>query len=212
MSIHSFKIARPFSRLWFIAVTMALAGGCAEGAPSNQAESDVVTSAPLLLASASVGLPVGVSVDDLPNPDSPGAQLVGKYCSTCHAVSSPTTHSATDWPVVMRRMWLRAGYLGPEFNVPIPTPEERLAMLNYMRDNALQVSASLPDGPHRDVFIQTCGQCHDLPDPRQHSAEDWVAVVQRMSGRMETLLQQRLSQQDVTRVVLYLESVSAGAQ
>ncbi len=193
-------------------VAALLLFGCADGASTGQAEREAVTSAPLLLASASVGLPAGMSAADLPDPESAGAQLVAKYCSVCHAVSSPTTHAANDWPVVMRRMWLRTEYLGPEFNVPIPTSAERLAMLNYMRDNALQVSSSLPDGLHREVFVQQCGQCHDLPDPRQHSAEDWVAVVQRMSGRMETILERELDPQDFTRIVLYLESASRGAR
>jgi cytochrome c5 len=162
------------------------------------------------MASASVGLPpADVTPADLPDPTSSGAKLVGQYCTACHGVTTPTTHSATDWPIVMRRMWMRMDNLAPEFNVPRPTSAERLAMLNYLRDNALKVSAAgLPDAPGRDTFVTTCGQCHDLPDPMQHSAEDWVAVVQRMSGRMETMLDKQLGQQDFTRIVLYLESLT----
>lgn len=205
---------RSFSRLLFplSIIGVGLAMGCADSAPSGQTDAAVVTSAPLLLAAASVNLPAGVAPAQMPEPASTEVQLLTKYCTPCHGLSHPTTHSATDWPVVMRRMWLRSTHLGAEFDVPIPTAAERLAMLNYMQEHALKVSSVLPEGPGQDVFIATCGQCHDLPDPMQHSAEDWVAVVQRMSGRMETLLQQRLSQQDHARIVLYLESVSSGAE
>jgi hypothetical protein len=34
------------------------------------------------------------------------------------------------------------------------------------------------------LFAQTCSQCHALPDPRQHSAEQWPGVVARMEQHM----------------------------
>ena len=68
----------------------------------------------------------------------------------------------------------------------------------------------LPDGPGRGLYAEKCGACHGLPDVRQHSAEDWVAVVRRMNGRMEQLIGQVLSQDEMQRIVLYLESASRG--
>jgi len=34
------------------------------------------------------------------------------------------------------------------------------------------------------VFTRTCSQCHVLPDPRQHTAAQWPAVVARMQLHM----------------------------
>lgn len=33
-------------------------------------------------------------------------------------------------------------------------------------------------------FAQTCAQCHPLPDPRQHTAQQWPGVVARMEQHM----------------------------
>src|SRR4249920_2517467 len=62
----------------------------------------------LLLAAASIALPpAGVQPGDLPDPNSRGAQVLTTYCAQCHALPAPVEHSATDWPGVTRRMWIR---------------------------------------------------------------------------------------------------------
>ena len=34
------------------------------------------------------------------------------------------------------------------------------------------------------VFIKTCGQCHDLPNPKLHSTRDWPSVVSKMARHL----------------------------
>jgi cytochrome c5 len=163
----------------------------------------------LLLAAAKVALPPpGVTPTDLPDPDSEGAKLLVQYCITCHNLPAPSAHSTTDWPRIVRRMWLRADGLPDSLNVPVPSTAEREVMLQYLIDNSLQVSASLPAGPGKDFFEATCSQCHDLPDPKTHSREDWVAVVRRMMDRMQTMLGRTLTPDQYSRIVLYLETAS----
>lgn len=163
----------------------------------------------LLLASAKVALPPeGTRLEDLPDPQSGGAIAVQRYCSACHALPQPSMHSATDWPAVVRRMWLRMGTLGPDYVVPNPEMGERIVILDYLTTNALQVATNLPDGPGRDFFTDTCGQCHELPDPRQHSEADWFVVVRRMNQHMQEILGSTLSAEDIERVVRYLTSVT----
>lgn len=163
----------------------------------------------LLLAAASVALPRGTTPAMLPAPGSDGARLVTQYCTLCHGLSAPSSHSATDWPIVLRRMWLRMDLLDSAYHVPIPTQAERVIMLRYMLDNALRVTdGPLPSGPGQESFVRTCGQCHDLPDPRQHSPEDWVSVVTRMGQRMETILQRRPAGPELQQIILYLEGAS----
>jgi hypothetical protein len=95
------------------------------------------------------------------------------------------------------------------FHVPVPNPAERVAILDYMLNNAIKVvETPLPAGAGRDPFVNTCGRCHELPDPRQHSAADWVAVVRRMGQHMQDILGQPLAQPDLQAIVLYLEAAS----
>jgi cytochrome c5 len=188
-----------------------MAAACTQASQEGQ-ETDTATQAPadqLLLASAKVALPPpGVTPTDLPDSDSQGAQFLVQYCISCHNLPAPLAHSTTDWPRTIRRMWLRAGGIPESFGVPVPTTAERQVMLQYLIDNALQVSANLPQGPGRDFFAETCSGCHDLPDPQQHSSEDWIAVVRRMMNRMETMLGRTLTPDQYSRIVLYLETAS----
>lgn len=45
----------------------------------------------------------------------------------------------------------------------------------------------LPDAESRGAKVLGlyCGQCHDLPDPRMHTPEEWEAVVARMEQHMQ---------------------------
>jgi cytochrome c5 len=179
-----------------------------EKAPAQQTPGqDLVT------ASALVGLPVGTAPADLPDSGSEGAQTYEKFCSACHGIPSPSAHSATDWPVVLRRMWLRTEGLPAGYTVPVPDQRERLLIQNYLLEHALKVTnAELPAGPGRDLFESTCSRCHELPDPRQHAEQDWAAVVIRMRQHMVQILHQSPPQNQIQEIILYLEQASkAGA-
>lgn len=165
----------------------------------------------LILAATKVALPPpGVMPGDLPSPESPGAQHVATFCTACHNLPSPTIHSATDWPSVVRRMWLRMDRLPATFGVKVPSMQQRQATLDYLIANALKVSGvNLPQGAGRATFAQTCSRCHALPDPRQHSAADWPAVVLRMEQRMDQMKVDRPSPDSTQQILLYLGTVTA---
>jgi cytochrome c5 len=167
-------------------------------------------SAGLLLAAARVALPPPtVAPADLPDRDAAGAQLLVAYCTGCHALPSPAIHSATDWPSVLRRMWLRMERLDPAFRVPVPTAAERVVLSAYMLEHALRVTeAALPDGRGKSQFVTRCSRCHELPDPRQHSSEDWVTVVSRMREHMEVMLRETPPQSELRDIMLYLGEVT----
>ncbi len=162
----------------------------------------------LLLAAANIALPPpGVAPADLPEPNSKGAQLMGQYCAQCHNLPAPAMHSATDWPSIARRMWLRMEWLPPTLGVKVPTMAERFAMLDYMTANALKVSAAnLPPGPGRETFELVCSRCHALPDPRVHSPADWPAVFSRMQQNMERMKVAPLARSQTSDILLYLQS------
>lgn len=165
----------------------------------------------LLLAAANVALPpADITAEDLPDPSSTGAQLVARYCAQCHNLPSPQMHSATDWPGVARRMWLRMELLPPQRGVQVPTMAERFALLDYMTANALRVSGSnLPPGTGREAFALVCSRCHALPDPRVHSAADWPTVFARMEQNMTRMQVPPPTREQTTDLMMYLQTVGS---
>ena len=163
-----------------------------------------------IFAAALVALPPpGITAENLPDPESPGAKKVAEVCSGCHNIPSPTAHSATDWPSVARRMWLRIDLLPRDLSVPSPSMADRQLLLKYLLDHALKVStAALPPGEGRDAFSETCSRCHALPDPRQHSPADWPTVVLRMGEHMDQMKLTRAPQQQTQELIRYLQRTS----
>jgi cytochrome c5 len=163
-----------------------------------------------IFAAALVALPPpGITVETLPDPETPGAKKVAEVCSGCHNIPSPTAHAATDWPSVARRMWLRIDLLPRDLSVPSPSMADRQLLLKYLIDHSLKVStATLPEGPGREAFTETCSRCHALPDPRQHSPADWPTVVLRMGERMDQMKVVRGPQQRTQELIQYLQRIS----
>lgn len=197
---------------WAGAVVVVGLAACRQAPPP--ADSTAVTSHglnpqdELLLAAANIALPPpGVTPADLPEPNAKGAQLLGQFCAQCHHLPAPAMHSATDWPSIARRMWLRMEWLPPTLGVKVPTMAERFAMLDYVTANALKVSAAnLPPGPGRESFQLVCSRCHALPDPRVHSPADWPAVYSRMQQNMERMKVAPLTRSQTSDILLYLQS------
>ena len=188
---------------------------CREKAPPP-ADSVAVSPAPssttsgndrLLLATAKIALPpAGNAPADLPDPNSMGARLVASYCAQCHPLPLPSMHSATDWPSVVRRMWLRSERLPATFAIRAPDMGERALLLNYLNANALQVSGgTLPPGPGRDQFATVCSRCHALPDPRVHSPQDWLAVITRMERNIERMNVTPITRDQIGLILEYLQ-------
>jgi cytochrome c5 len=168
----------------------------------------------LLLAAASIALPpAGIQPGDLPEPNSRGAQVLATYCAQCHALPAPTAHSATDWPGVTRRMWIRMDELPESLGVKVPTAAERYEILKYLTGNALKISGSvLPAGQGRDTYALVCSRCHALPDMRQHSKEDWPTVFARMERNMERMKVKPLTAKQTEDVLLYLKNTGAATR
>jgi cytochrome c2 len=153
-------------------------------------------------------LPDRVRPSQLPQADSRGARLVALYCVQCHNLPDPAMHDAGRWPEVVRRMVPRMegrGNLGPlmadlmrapgagERAMTAPTADEERAIVAYLQQHAqrgLDVNAdaelarALDHGAGR-MFAEACSQCHALPDPSQHTAEEWPPVVERMRDNLE---------------------------
>ena len=141
-------------------------------------------------------LPPTFEPRELPEPGSPGASLVLRYCVQCHNLPNPAMHERAKWPAVFKRMVLRmrgGGNMGALMKdmmagVSAPTVEEAQTLLAYLQRHAqrpLDPRRTPLDAPEAQSFKLACQQCHVLPDPRRHTASEWPAVVARMQQNME---------------------------
>jgi hypothetical protein len=142
-------------------------------------------------------LPPTFEAAQLPERDSRGAKLVLGYCVQCHNLANPAMHHAEKWPGIVRRMVLRMqgkgnmGTLMAEMmaGVKAPTEADTGAIIEYLSrhgqtplDPARYPEVNRPSG---EAFRLACNQCHVLPDPQRHTAQEWRAVVARMQENME---------------------------
>ena len=179
-----------------------------------------------------LAMPAQLDRNKLPDPNSEGARLVDRYCSQCHGIPSPGSHSASDWVPVFRRMILRMersermgsrggrmggmmgrgmpmGMMGSE----MPSEKEQAEMLHYLQANALKATTKEnlpePEGDAAALYAKTCSHCHALPSPGQHTAAQWPAVVERMRKRMKSMQQKDITDEQAETIIKYLQR-SAG--
>ncbi|MDA8164089.1 MAG: hypothetical protein M0017_03510 [Desulfobacteraceae bacterium] len=134
-------------------------------------------------------LPPPMNPARLPDPDSEGARLLQEFCSQCHYLPGPGLHTAAQWPAVVsrmnRRMQMMSGMMMMG-RIEAPTAQELATIRGYLETHAQKplaegLTPALASGAGK-AFKATCSQCHVLPDPGQHSAAEWPAVVERMKG------------------------------
>lgn len=142
-------------------------------------------------------IPPGIEPRALPEPDGNGARLVVRYCVQCHNLASPAMHHAAKWPAIVDRMVVRMqgrGNLGKVMarmmaGVQAPSAEETRELVAYLTRHAQSPldPRQVPEIHARSAepFRLACQQCHVLPDPRRHTAQEWPAVVERMARNME---------------------------
>jgi hypothetical protein len=142
-------------------------------------------------------LPPTFGLQQLPEPRSRGAELLVAYCVQCHNLPNPAMHHAEKWPAIVQRMVQRMegkGNLGTLMaemmaGVKAPGAEDTKAIVAYLErhsqkplDPARYPEVNRPSG---EAFRLACNQCHTLPDPQRHTAQEWRAVVARMQENME---------------------------
>lgn len=137
-------------------------------------------------------LPPGLDPEHLPDPRSTGAQLLARYCTQCHELPGSGLHTADEWPSVVDRMNRRMRMMGGMMHdIEAPNNDELLTLVAYLQqhaqmpiDRARYTDLSAPSGK---LFEATCSQCHVLPDPKQHTSDEWPGVVGRMTQNMKTM-------------------------
>lgn len=138
-------------------------------------------------------LPSGIDPADLPEPHSPGARLLRRFCMQCHELPGPGLHTASEWPAVVDRMIWRMqmmghGMMSGMMGIDAPSEAELRTIMAYLQKHAQKPldPTKYPEleQPTGEAFRAVCSQCHALPDPEQHTAQEWPAVVTRMKRHM----------------------------
>ena len=142
-------------------------------------------------------LPPTFAQGELPEPASQGARLTLRYCIQCHNLANPAMHHAAKWPAVVDRMVVRMegrGNMGTLMSemmagVKAPREDETRVIVSYLQkyaqtplDTRRYPEVNQPSG---EAFRLACNQCHVLPDPKRHTADEWPRVVARMQENME---------------------------
>ena len=157
-------------------------------------------------------MPQGISPSLLPQRGSIGANTVIKNCTRCHGLPAPGLHTAQEWPSVLKRMTMHMEWSGKWMKIDIPDANELSVVLNYLQENAqtpIDKSAySDLEGESGKAFSQICAQCHVLPSPKQHTAEEWQTVVGRMIEHMTVLKKRKPDEHETKNIVEYLKLYS----
>ena len=126
--------------------------------------------------------------ENLPDPDSRGAQLLAKYCSQCHNLPAAGMHTLKEWTKIYWVMYWRMIQMKKNYaTFQAPDYHEGQVMFTYMSKHALK-SIRFGDVNTKKEgwreFQMICMQCHQLPAPSQHNKKDWRDVVNRMKTHM----------------------------
>jgi len=60
------------------------------------------------------------------------------------------------------------------------------------------------------IYAQTCNRCHALPDPQQHTAQQWPAVVARMEQHMRDARQPLPEKDEIKEIDTFLAQHANG--
>ena len=178
-----------------------------------------------LVASTGTGLPPSsYRLADLPEPGARGAALQQVYCVQCHGLASPRMHTAAEWPILLRRMFMRARTLQDRLggsriegtvsemliaglqSANIPTREDEDSLVAYFIRHGLPAAepGEIGDGPEARLYTKVCSRCHEVPSPTAHGPEGAEALVARMIGMMDMLGMESPDESQREQIVDYL--------
>jgi cytochrome c2 len=166
-------------------------------------------------------LPPGIDPALLPEPQSQGASLLVRYCSQCHKLPGPGMHTEEEWPAVVERMNRRMQMMGGRGmmgmmmgRVEAPEPSELQVLVRYLQTYAQQPLDPAQykdlDTPAGKAFQSTCSRCHALPDPQQHTPDEWPGVVLRMKQNMVAMGKTVPDEATLGEIVTFLQSHARG--
>lgn len=89
----------------------------------------------------------------------------------------------------------------------VPSDAEQDTLVDYLQRNALPVvePESLGDSEGAALYVELCSRCHQTPNPRAHSLDDWRSqVLPRMQSNTARLGLERMTEQEQRRILEFL--------
>ena len=158
------------------------------------------------------GLMPSLNSSDLPDPSSEGAEYLQTFCSQCHNMPGPGMRTKEEWSRIYWNMYWRLHLMNSQYSsFKVPEFAEGQALFAYLSDNALKsvrLSSVDLDKAGAPEYSRTCMQCHQLPDPKQHTSAEWPVVVKRMKRHMGSMSKIVPSDDETQRIVDYLSKAS----
>jgi len=119
-----------------------------------------------------------------------GEQIMNASCRTCHDLRPIETHALDEkeWTKEVESM-IEQGAEISKADIPV--------LVEYLT----RMHGPLPDGPGKEILLNTCTQCHDLMRIRRQgrSPEGWLEVLEAMLNEGAPL-----SEQDLPVLLRYL--------
>jgi cytochrome c5 len=122
------------------------------------------------------------AVQDSPRVEK-GEQIVNANCTTCHDLRPIETRALDEkgWATEVQSMIEKGAGLAK-------------ADASVVVDYLVRTHGPLPDGPGKEILLNTCTQCHDLQRIRRQgrSAEGWLEILDAMLNEGAPLAEQDL--------------------
>jgi cytochrome c5 len=97
-------------------------------------------------------------------PAKDGEQIMNAACGSCHDTTSIQTaaRNEQEWTDTVDRMVARGATL---------SDADRPVLIKYL----VKAHGPMPDGPGKDIVLNTCTMCHDLSRIKtvRHTQEEW---------------------------------------
>src|SRR5688572_12851376 len=110
----------------------------------------------------------GVALAGGQQPKRDGEQIMNASCSGCHepTVIQTSAKSQEEWEKTLDQMI----QLGAKVSA-----EDRPALITYL----VRTHGPMPDGPGKDIVLNTCTICHDLTRIKRssHTEEEWEGTL-----------------------------------
>jgi cytochrome c5 len=156
-------------------------------------------------------IPSGMNPDQLPDADSHGATVLTLYCAQCHALPTPSMHTAAEWKVVLPRMldYINSNQGQMMRHLIMPPEHDWETLTAYLIANA-QVPLDKQhvtglDTTAGKAFQTYCSQCHAAPDPGIHTPHAWPRVVLRMKSHILRTSKKMPTQDTLMQIIDYLQ-------
>ena len=123
-------------------------------------------------------------------------------------------HAADAWTGLAERMFYRIDRMSGMMGIESPSPEERIAIVDYLKAHALssvpQSSMPAAGSPGASLFKEFCTRCHALPDPGSHTPSEWAAIVEKMQANMKVMNKKTMTPTDQDEILVYLDKNAKG--